>query len=77
MNLAGQTSNLYLLFDPRDQTDTLVNPAEAGYADAAAYLNAHGGICGAVISHVFPDGTQNMGPPSRLLPSATAIRRCM
>ena len=35
--------------------DTVYNPLRAGYADAAEYFNAHGGICGATLEHVFDD----------------------
>jgi len=54
VNLAGQTINLYHMIDMSDGSDNFVEPAQAGYADAAAYLNAHGGICGATIGNVFP-----------------------
>lgn len=58
VNLIGQTINLYHLFDPGDQVPNLTDPVEAGYADASAYLNAHGGICGATIGQVLPDPNQ-------------------
>src|SRR5579859_4713423 len=44
VNLAGQTINLYHVLALGDQVDTMVAPAQAGYADATAYLNAHGGL---------------------------------
>jgi len=62
VNLTGLTINLYHLLDLGSEQNTLVDPARAGYTDAATYLNAHGGICGATIGHVFPDPTQNFDP---------------
>jgi len=62
VNLAGQTINLYHVLALGDQVDTLVAPAQAGYADATAYLNAHGGLCGATIGQVYPDATQDYDP---------------
>jgi hypothetical protein len=62
VNLAGQTINLYHVLNLGDQQDSLVDPAQAGYADATAYLNGHGGLCGATIGQVYPDPTQDYDP---------------
>ena len=54
-DLNGKTISFYHILDPTDQVDTVYNPLRAGYADAAEYFNAHGGICGAALEHVFDD----------------------
>jgi hypothetical protein len=55
VDLTGQTVSFYHVLDPYDQVDTVYNPLRAGYADAAEYFNAHGGICGATVSQVFDE----------------------
>lgn len=58
VDLTGQTIRFYHLLDPSNQVDTAYDSVQsiyAGYADAAATFNAHGGICGAAIEHVFDD----------------------
>src|SRR5689334_5717861 len=42
-----------------EQVDPLLNPLKAGYADASAYFNAHGGICGATIQGLFAPPEQS------------------
>jgi len=55
VDLTGKTVPFYHILDPNDQVDTVYNPLRAGYADAAEYFNAHGGICGATLKHVFDE----------------------
>ncbi len=55
VDLTGQTVSFYHILNPNDQVATVYDPLRAGYADAAEYFNAHGGICGATINHVFDD----------------------
>jgi Tol biopolymer transport system component/ABC-type branched-subunit amino acid transport system substrate-binding protein len=61
VDLTGQTVSFYHMADPGDQVDTVYDPLHAGYADAAAYLNAHGGICGAQIEQVWDEKDWNEG----------------
>jgi hypothetical protein len=58
VDLNGQTIALYHVINQYEQMDTLVEPLQAGYADASAYFNTHGGICGAAVEHVFSDRFQ-------------------
>ncbi len=55
VDLTGQTVSFYHILNPTDQVATVYDPLRAGYADAAEYFNAHGGICGATLKHVFDD----------------------
>ena len=55
VDLTGQTIPFYHILNPNDQVDTVYNPLRAGYADAAEYFNAHGGICGATLEQVFDE----------------------
>ena len=55
VDLTGQTVSFYHIIDPNDQVDTVYAPLRAGYADAAEYFNAHGGICGATLTQVSDD----------------------
>src|SRR4029079_14568407 len=55
VDLTGQTVSFYHILDPNDQVDTVYQPLRAGYADAAEYFNAHGGICGANLEQVFDE----------------------
>jgi ABC-type branched-subunit amino acid transport system substrate-binding protein len=55
VDLTGQTVSFYHILNPNDQVDTVYDPLRAGYADAAEYFNAHGGICGATLKQVFDD----------------------
>ncbi len=55
VDLTGQTVSFYHMAAPWDQVDTVYDPLHAGYADAAEYLNAHGGICGAQIEQVWDE----------------------
>jgi TolB protein len=49
-DLTGQTINLYQIFE---ETEPILQQLLAGYEDATAYFNAHGGICGATIAQVY------------------------
>jgi ABC-type branched-subunit amino acid transport system substrate-binding protein len=53
VDLTGQTIPFYHILNPDDQVETVYEPLRAGYADAAEYFNAHGGICGATLEQVF------------------------
>ena len=55
VDLSGQTIPFYHVLNPNDQVGTVYEPLRAGYADAAEYFNAHGGICGAAIQQVFDE----------------------
>ena len=55
VDLTGQTIPFYHILNPNDQVDTVYKPLRAGYADAAEYFNAHGGICGATLEQVFDE----------------------
>jgi ABC-type branched-subunit amino acid transport system substrate-binding protein len=55
VDLTGQSVSFYHILNPTDQVATVYDPLRAGYADAAEYFNAHGGICGATIQQVFDD----------------------
>jgi Tol biopolymer transport system component/ABC-type branched-subunit amino acid transport system substrate-binding protein len=55
VDLTGQTISFYHILNPNDQVDTVYKPLRAGYADAAEYFNAHGGICGATLEQVFEE----------------------
>jgi ABC-type branched-subunit amino acid transport system substrate-binding protein len=55
VDLTGQKVPFYHILNPDDQVDTVYDPLRAGYADAAEYFNAHGGICGANVEHVFDE----------------------
>ena len=59
VDLTGQTINLYHMINASDHSDPFAEPGQFGYTDAAAYLDAHGGICGATIGNVFPDPSQS------------------
>jgi Tol biopolymer transport system component/ABC-type branched-subunit amino acid transport system substrate-binding protein len=61
VDLTGQTVSFYHMAGPGDQVDTVYDPLHAGYADAAEYLNAHGGICGAQIEQVWDEKDWNEG----------------
>jgi len=50
VDLTGQTINLYQIFE---ETEPILQQLLAGYEDATAYFNAHGGICGATIAQVY------------------------
>ncbi|MBA3867646.1 MAG: ABC transporter substrate-binding protein [Anaerolineae bacterium] len=52
VDLTGQIVSLYHIANRNDQDD--IFPAlQAGYADAAEYFNAHGGMCGATMAQVY------------------------
>jgi ABC-type branched-subunit amino acid transport system substrate-binding protein len=55
VDLTGQTVTLYHLINPSDQVETVYHPIRAGYADAAEYFNAYGGICGATLVQGFDE----------------------
>ena len=55
VDLTGQSVSFYHILNPTDQVATVYDPLRAGYADAAEYFNAHGGICGATLKQVFDD----------------------
>src|SRR4030042_393251 len=55
VDLTNQTVSFYHILNPNDQVATVYDPLRAGYADAAEYFNAHGGICGATLEQVFDD----------------------
>ena len=55
VDLTGQTVSFYHILNPDDQVDTVYDPLRAGYADAAEYFNAHGGICGGTLEQVFDE----------------------
>jgi ABC-type branched-subunit amino acid transport system substrate-binding protein len=55
VDLSGQRIPFYHIINPNDQVETVYQPLRAGYADAAAYFNAHGGICGATLEQVFDE----------------------
>ena len=55
IDMTGRTVSFYHILNPDDQVDTVYAPLRAGYADAAEYFNAHGGICGASIEQVFDE----------------------
>jgi hypothetical protein len=59
VDLTGQTIVFPQVIDQTDQIDSLVDPLKAGYADASAYFNGHGGICGATIQSVFSPSEQS------------------
>jgi TolB protein len=50
VDLTGKTVNLYQIVV---ETEPMLQPLLAGYEDATAYFNAHGGICGASIEQVY------------------------
>jgi ABC-type branched-subunit amino acid transport system substrate-binding protein len=58
-DLTGQTINLYQIVEV---TEPVLQPMLAGYEDATAYFNAHGGICGAAIVQIFPDSSTGYNP---------------
>jgi ABC-type branched-subunit amino acid transport system substrate-binding protein len=55
VDLNHQTVSFYHILDPNDQVETVYDPLRAGYADAAEYFNAHGGICGGTLQQVFDE----------------------
>jgi len=55
VDLTGQSVSFYHILDPNDQVNTVYQPLRAGYADAAEYFTAHGGICGASLKQVFDE----------------------
>src|SRR5258706_5609070 len=61
VDLTGQTIVFPQIINQSEQVDSLVDPLKAGYADASAYFNAHGGICGAIIQGVLrpPEQSSN------------------
>lgn len=50
MDLSGETVTIYHLGDISGSYAFITQPLLAGLADASAYYNAHGGICGAEIT---------------------------
>ncbi len=71
VDLTGQTITFYHAIDLNDQPEILGNPVQAGYADASAYFNAHGGICGATIENTYisdnPQGVAQLDPPPLMI----------
>jgi ABC-type branched-subunit amino acid transport system substrate-binding protein len=59
VDLAGQTINLYQIVE---ETEPFLQPMLAGYEDATAYFNAHGGICGATIQQVYRNNNIGYDP---------------
>lgn len=56
VDLTGQSVSLYhILALVGEQNDTFLQPLKAGFDDATEYFNAHGGICGAMLTQVFAD----------------------
>jgi len=58
-DLTGQTINLYQIVE---ETEPFLQPMLAGYEDATAYFNAHGGICGATIQQVYRNNNIGYDP---------------
>jgi ABC-type branched-subunit amino acid transport system substrate-binding protein len=58
-DLTGQTINLYQIVE---ETEPVLQPLLAGYEDATAYFNAHGGICGATIQQVYRNNNIGYDP---------------
>src|SRR5579859_76420 len=52
VNLAGQTITFYNL---TNKAAEVIEPTILALQDAAAYINAHGGICGATVAPDFPN----------------------
>ncbi|MEO5886725.1 MAG: ABC transporter substrate-binding protein [Anaerolineales bacterium] len=59
VDLTGQTINLYQIVE---ETEPFLQPLLAGYEDATAYFNAHGGICGATIQQVYRNNNIRYDP---------------
>ena len=55
VDLTGRTIPFHHILNPYDQVETVYEPLRAGYADAAEYFNAHGGVCGAMLEQVFEE----------------------
>lgn len=58
-DLTGETVSLYQIVE---ETEPMLQPMLAGYDDATAYFNAHGGICGATIQQVYRNNNIGYDP---------------
>jgi len=54
IDLTGRTVSIYPLADGSDPDGAPAQSLKAGYDDAAAYFNGHGGVCGASLAPVIP-----------------------
>jgi ABC-type branched-subunit amino acid transport system substrate-binding protein len=59
VDLTGETVSLYQIVE---ETEPMLQPMLAGYEDATAYFNAHGGICGASIEQVYRNNNLGYDP---------------
>jgi ABC-type branched-subunit amino acid transport system substrate-binding protein len=74
VDLAGQTIPFYHILNPYDQMETVYQPLRAGYADAAEYFNAHGGICGATLEQVFDETHWDAGDAASIYSLFSALQ---
>lgn len=74
VDLTGQTIPFYHILNPYDQVETVYEPLRAGYADAAEYFNAHGGICGATLEQVFDETHWENGDAASIYSLFAAIQ---
>ena len=63
VDLTGQIVSFYHMADGSDPESIPVQSLKAGYDDAAAYFNAHGGLCGATLAQVIPEFAQGQYNP--------------
>jgi hypothetical protein len=70
VDLTGQTINLYQIVE---ETEPMLQPMLAGYEDATAYFNAHGGICGALSSRFIATRIQDITRRPSMMTSLHAI----
>jgi len=54
-DLTGQTINFYHFGDLSARYAFITVPLVSGFTDAASYINANGGLCGATIEQVYED----------------------
>lgn len=54
VDLTGQTVPFYHIIDLTPEAAKPIQSIQAGLDDAAAYFNAHGGICGAALAQIIP-----------------------
>lgn len=54
-DLTGQTIQMYHFGDFSGPYGPITQPFLAGFADSIAYVNAHGGVCGAMLEQVYDD----------------------
>src|ERR1044071_9340341 len=74
VDLSGQVIPFYHILNPYDQVETVYQPLRAGYADAAEYFNAHGGICGATLEQVFDETHWDAGDAASIYSLFSALQ---